>query len=91
MNIAGTLDYFFYCFSLTDYREDVCKYAVGLDQARIQSVFDSIPFQLARENKKFQISRVAHGARSRDYAGCIEWLCDAGIVNACHCLHFPCP
>lgn len=44
---------------------------------------------LAKENKKFQISKVAKNARSREYSGCVEWLSDTGIVNVCHCLNFP--
>ena len=74
---------------LADYGEDVRKYAEGLDQARILNVFRSVPVQLAKENKKFQISKVARGARFRDYRGCVEWLEDAGIVNVCHALHTP--
>lgn len=41
---------------------------------------------LGQDNKKFQISKIAHGARSREYVGTVEWLSDAGIVNVCHCL-----
>lgn len=74
---------------IADYKEDIRKYADGMDQARILNVFNQIPPQLAKENKKFQISKVARGARFKDYRGCIEWLCDAGIVKICHCLHFP--
>ncbi len=74
---------------LADYEEDVRKYAESLDQTRILNVFRQIPVQLARDNKKFQISKVATGARFKDYRGCIEWLKDAGIVNQCHCLSFP--
>lgn len=74
---------------LLDYEEDIRKYAVGLDQGRILRVFRQIPVQLARENKKFQISKVARGARFKDYFGCIEWLADAGIVNVCHALLTP--
>lgn len=74
---------------LADYKEDIRKYAEGMDQARIVNVFNQIPTQLAKDNKKFQISKVAHGARFRDYRGCIEWLADAGIVNVCYCLNFP--
>ena len=74
---------------LSDYKEDIRKYAEGLDQARIINVFDQIAPQLAKENKKFQISKVASGARFKDYRGCIEWLRDAGIVNICYCLNFP--
>lgn len=74
---------------LADYEEDIRKYADGMDQTRILNVFKHIPVQLARDNKKFQISKVASGARFKDYRGCIEWLCDAGIINACYCLAFP--
>ena len=74
---------------VADYRGDVRKYVEGLDQARIMNVFNHIPVQLARENRKFQISKVAHGARFRDYRGCVEWLVDAGIVNPCYCLLNP--
>ncbi len=74
---------------IADYREDIRKYASGLDQTRILNVFNSIPSQLAKENKKFQVSKVAQGANFRDYRDCVEWLVDAGIVNACYCLNFP--
>ena len=74
---------------LADYREDIRKYADGMDQARILNVFEQIPLQLAKDNKKFQISKVAKGARFKDYRGCIEWLKDTGIVNICYCLNFP--
>lgn len=74
---------------LIDYEEDVRKYAEGMDQARILNVFRQIPIQLARDNKKFQISKVASGARFKDYRGCIEWLSDAGIVNVCYCMNYP--
>ena len=74
---------------IADYREDIRKYAEGMDQTRITNVFNRIAPQLAKENKKFQISKVAPGARFRDYRGCAEWLADAGMVNICHCLDFP--
>lgn len=74
---------------IADYQEDIRKYAEGMDQTRILNVFWHIPPQLAKDNKKFQISKVAHGARFRDYRGCIEWLNDAGMVNLCYCLNFP--
>ena len=74
---------------IADYKEDIRKYADGMDQTRILNVFQHIPIQLAKDNKKFQISKVASGARFRDYRGCIEWLNDAGMVNICYCLNFP--
>ena len=72
-----------------DYEEDVRKYAEGLDQAKIISVYRSIPAQLAKENKKFQFSIIDKKARSREYTGCIEWIIDAGVVTECNCLNYP--
>lgn len=72
-----------------DYEEDVRKYAEGLDQTKIISVYRSIPAQLAKENKKFQFSKIDKNARSREYTGCIEWLVDAGVVTECNCLNYP--
>lgn len=74
---------------MLDYEEDVRKYAVGLDQTKIINVFRSIPVQLAKENKKFQLSKVSHSARTREYQGCIDWLKDAGTVITCYCMAFP--
>ena len=74
---------------LTDYKEDIRKYAEGMDQARILNVFNQIPLQLAKDNKKFQISKVASGARFKDYRGCIEWLNESGVVNICYCMNYP--
>lgn len=74
---------------LADYEEDITKYAEGMDQSRILNVFRHIPVQLAKENKKFQISKVAAGARFRDYRGAIEWLSNAGIINVCYCMNYP--
>lgn len=74
---------------IADYKEDIKKYVEGVDKTRVLNVFNSIPVQLAKENKKFQISKVASGAKFKDYWGCIEWLDDAGMVNLCHCLHTP--
>ena len=74
---------------VTGIRDDIRKYAEGLDQTRIANVFEHVPAQLAKENKKFQISKVAPGARFRDYRGCVEWLRDAGVVVPCYCMTFP--
>ena len=74
---------------LLDYEEDITKYAGGLDQGRILNVYRKIPVFLGKENKKFQISKVEHGARSREYMGTVEWLDNAGIVNVCYCMARP--
>lgn len=72
-----------------DYEEDVRKYAEGLDQTKIISVYRSVPSQLAKENKKFQFNKINKNARSREYTGCIEWLIDAGVIIECQCLGYP--
>lgn len=72
---------------IADYKEDIRKYAEGMDKTRITNVFNSIPVQLAKENKKFQLSKVEKGARFKDYRGCVEWLEEAGMVNLCYCLN----
>ena len=74
---------------ILDYEEDIRKYAEGLDQARILNVFRSVPAQLAKENRKFQISKVDRGARFKDYRGCVEWLETAGVINTCRRLNYP--
>ena len=71
---------------LLDYEEDITKYAIGLDKGKIKNVYDHISVFLGRDNKKFQISKIAHGARNREYIGTVEWLRDAGIINVCYCL-----
>lgn len=74
---------------LLDYEEDITKYAGGLDKGKILNVYRKIPVFLGKENKKFQISKVAHGARSREYLGVVDWLANAGIINVCYCLEHP--
>ena len=72
-----------------DYEEDIRKYAEGLDQTKIVSVYRNVPAQLAKENKKFQLSKIDKKARSREYMGCITWLEDAGVISICYCLNYP--
>ena len=74
---------------LQDYEEDITKYAGGLDQAKILNVYRKIPVFLGNENKKFQISKIEKGARSREYVGTVDWLNNAGIINVCYCLEQP--
>lgn len=72
-----------------DYEENIRKYAEGLDQTKIVSVYRNVPAQLAKENKKFQYSMISKNARGREYTGCIDWLKDAGVVSICYCLNYP--
>ncbi len=72
---------------IIDYEEDITKYAEGLDKTKILNVFRKIPVFLGKDNKKFRISKVAHGARNREYVGVTDWLKDAGIINISYCLN----
>ena len=71
------------------YEEDILKYAKGLDKAKIKNVYTHIPVFLAKENKRYQITKIATGARNREYIGTVDWLKDAGIVNVCYNLDLP--
>ena len=74
---------------LKDYEEDITKYVEGLDKAKVKAVYNHIPTFLAKENKRFQITKIGRNARNRDYVSSVEWLADAGIVNLCYCLNYP--
>ena len=71
---------------LLDYEEDITKYAEGLDQSKILTVYKNIPVFLGNENKKFQITKIQDGARNREYIGVLDWLDRAGIINICYSL-----
>lgn len=69
---------------IAEYEEDMIKYANDANKPRIRECFESIPKQLAKENKKFQYSVVRKGGRSSQYIGSIQWLEDAGLVRRCY-------
>ena len=71
---------------LLDYEEDITKYAGGLDKTKILNCYRKVPVFLGNENKKFQISKIADGARNREYVGVVEWLENAGIVNVSYAM-----
>ncbi|MBS7157102.1 MAG: ATP-binding protein [Sanguibacteroides justesenii] len=73
---------------LADYEEDITKYAEGLDKAKIKAIYNHISTSLAKENKRFQITKITRNARNRDYIGCVEWLADAGVINVCYCINY---
>lgn len=76
---------------LEGYRDDFAKHLneEGYEEtdrtllARINAVFDSIPAQLAKENKKFQYSKLGRSARGNQYEPAIQWLCDYGLTAKC--------
>lgn len=74
---------------LLDYEEDITKYASGFDKAKILAIYRHVSAFLAMDNKRFQVTKVAKGARNREYVGAVEWLVNAGIVNVCYCMHTP--
>lgn len=71
---------------LKDYEEDITKYAKETDKAKLLAVYNHISTFLAKENKKFQITKIARSARNREYIGAVEWLKEAGVINVCYCL-----
>lgn len=69
---------------LSEYKDDMLKYAPDKDKPHIRECFNSIPKQLAKENKKFQYSKVKSGGRGEYFAGSLQWLEDAGIICRCY-------
>ena len=69
---------------LKEYRDDMVKYAPDKDKSHIRECFNSIPKQLAKDNKKFQYNKVKPGGRSETYLGSLQWLEDAGIICRCY-------
>ena len=65
---------------LEAYRRDISKHTSAAESTRIREVLDSLPSQLARENKKFIYGAVRKGSRAKDFELAIQWLVDAGIV-----------
>ena len=72
---------------LKDYEEDITKYASHTDKAKVLAVYNHISAFLAKENKKYQITKIAKGARNREYIGAVDWLKQAGVINVCYCLN----
>lgn len=65
------------------YRNDIKKYANG-SEIRVTAIFDEIPGQLQKHEKKFQLSALRENARMRDYENAFLWLEDAKIVDCCY-------
>ena len=65
------------------YRNDIRKYAEGLEM-RVTSIFDALPSQLQKHEKKFRLTALKAEARMRDYEDAFLWLDDAKIINCCY-------
>ena len=68
---------------LTLYREDITKFAKGYE-AKVLAVFDEMPSQLSKTEKKYKLSSIDKEARFRDYENTFMWLSEAMIVNNCY-------
>lgn len=66
---------------LTQYKGDFGKHVESNEIPKINLVWDSIPMQLAKENKKFFFGKIKEGARSKDFENAIQWLTDSGLVH----------
>lgn len=65
---------------LADYRRDFSKHVPDELMSKVNMVWDSVPAQLAKENKKFIYSAVKKGGRAKEFEDAIQWLVDAGLV-----------
>ena len=74
---------------IRSFEDDMVKYAQSADKSRIRECFESIPKQLARDNKKFQFSLIKKTARSNQYVGSLQWLEDTGLIRRCYNLTLP--
>ena len=76
-------------YILTAYALDFSKHAPGKDIPRIAAVWNSIPSQLAKENRKFVYKLVKPGARAREYEDALLWLEHAGMIYRVFCSSKP--
>ncbi|MDO5811498.1 MAG: AAA family ATPase [Bacillota bacterium] len=66
---------------ISDYLNDMVKYADGSERIKVRECYQSIPLQLAKENKKFQYKLVKSGGNARYFDASLNWLKDSGLVN----------
>ncbi len=69
---------------LSSYADDISQHAKGAEKVKVRKCYDSIPRQLARENKKFKYSEVEHKATARKYGDSVQWLRDANMAYMCY-------
>lgn len=68
---------------LASYADDISQHAKGAEKVKVRKCYDSIPRQLARENKKFKYSEVESKATARKFGDSIQWLHDANMAYIC--------
>ena len=72
-----------------DYKNDMLKYAHGSERIKARECYDSIPLQLAKENKKFQYKLIKKGGNARYYESSLDWLKDSGLIIKTYRLKTP--
>ncbi len=75
---------------LSSYDDDIANHAKGAEKVKVRKCYDSVPRQLARENKKFKYSDVEKKSTARKYSDSVTWLEDSNMVNICRNVHEPC-
>lgn len=68
---------------LTLYRQDITKFAKGYE-VKVLSIFDEMPSQLSKTEKKYKLSSISKDARFRDYENAFLWLAEAMVINNCY-------
>lgn len=66
---------------LSDYINDISKHSQKNEISKISMVWNSVPSQLAKENKKFIYNAIKKGARAKEFENAIQWLTNAGLVH----------
>ncbi|HVI39402.1 MAG TPA: AAA family ATPase [Anaerovoracaceae bacterium] len=74
---------------ISDYTDDIAKYAEGAEKTKARACFMSIPKHLSKDYKKFRYSLVESRGTARKFGGSLMWLYDAGIINFCNNLSQP--
>ena len=75
---------------LSSYEDDIAFHAKGVEKTKVRKCFDSIPRQLAKENRKFKYSEVEHKSTARKYQDSVDWLRDASLALVCENVSQPC-
>lgn len=74
---------------LSSYADDISQHAKGVEKVKVRKCYDSIPAQLARENKKFKYSEVEKKSTSRKFGNSVQWIHDANMAYICCNLSLP--
>ena len=74
---------------LSSYDDDIANHATGVEKVKVRKCYDSVPRQLAKENKKFKYSEVEKKSTARKYSDSVMWLEDSNMVNVCRNVYEP--